>query len=231
MTCQGAYRLPDPLADLEVRRCRIEMCQNPEQTSRGRRPRARNVKLVRCHVTASELGPVFAEDCLVDTLWLHRGMWGPQRLAGSVFRHMTIRGSISGGLRFIAAWDWLLDSRIRLCDTDEARANADFYAGVDWALDISAAEFSSVELTESGIPACLIRRDPDTQVVVDRKAAMEALRRRLELPDPAWLVGLERLVESGFDDTVLVAAKRGRRFAQQLASIALLRDEGLTMPD
>ena len=39
-----------------------------------------------------------------------------------------------------------------------------FYQKIDWALDISRGEFRDLEL--KGIPARLVRRDPETQLIV-----------------------------------------------------------------
>jgi hypothetical protein len=164
------YRLPDPLEDLELRRCTFDTCQRPLRRTAGDRPTVRGVSLMRCHVRASDLGAVIAEDCLVDTFWLHRGNWGSQMIAGCALRHVTVRGNVTGGLEFLAA---------RLVGTDAERAallaaNLAYYAGVDWALDISDARFTAVSFVRSDIPARLIRRDPQTQVVVTRRTLLQA---------------------------------------------------------
>lgn len=38
-------------------------------------------------------------DCVVDTVRFHRGMWGPQPIAGCAFKHV-VRGHVTSGLRF-----------------------------------------------------------------------------------------------------------------------------------
>jgi hypothetical protein len=183
----GLYRLPPLLENLELRRRTFESCQHPAQKRLRDRPVLRNVKLLRCHVDVSDLGPVIAEDCLIDTIWFHRGKWGPQAVSGCALRHVTIMGNITGGLRFLPSplwiqWQWeYLSGKKRRAekaqkDTLEqrwqralraegplrgslpsrvnrfARANTRFYANVDWALDISDARFTGVELCRSGIP-------------------------------------------------------------------------------
>ena len=216
------YRLPSPLEDLELRRCRFEMCQQPLQRTAADRPTVRGVSLIRCHVSASDLGAVIAEDCTVDTIWFHRGNWGSQMIAGCALRHVTIRGNVTGGLEFLTA---------RLVQPDMEReelvaANRAYYADVDWALDISEARFTFVSFVRSGIPARLIRRDPETQVVVTRRALLDADWQGL-LGTAAVGMGIDRFVETGFEDTVLVAGRRSRRFAEEMAVIDRLRTEGL----
>jgi hypothetical protein len=220
------YRLPDLVEDLELRRCTFETCQHPLQRTADDRPTIRGVSLVRCHVSASDLGAVIAEDCLVDTIWFHRGMWGSQMIAGCALRHVTIRGNVSGGLEFLAAGLYQPDAeRAALL-----AANGAYYADVDWALDISDARFTSVSFVRSDIPARLIRRDPATQVVVTRRRLLGADWQGL-LGNAAVAIGIDRFMETGSEDTVLVASKRSRRFAQEMAVIDRLRVAGLVEAD
>jgi hypothetical protein len=216
------YLLPDPVEDLELRGCTFELCQQPLQRTAVDRPTVRRLSLVRCHVSASDLGAVIAEDCTVDTIWFHRGNWGSQMIAGCALRHVTIRGNVTGGLEFLAA---------RLVQPDSERdqliaANRAFYAEVDWALDISQARFTSVSFVRSGIPARLIRRDPETQVVVTRRGLLAADWQGL-LGTAAVGMGIDRFMETGFEDTVIVAGRRSKRFAEEMVVIDRLRAEGL----
>jgi hypothetical protein len=227
LNCQGKYDIPRLLEDVEFRRCTVEICQSPpRQRGPEDRPVIRNVRLVRCHVTASDLPPVIAEDCEIDTIWFHRGKWGPQRMVGCAFRHVVIRGNVTGSLAFTpgpavpglrAVEDATRDSYVV--------ANRRFYEGVDWALDIREARFTSVEFS-SGIPAALIRRDLETQVVLRRSSLVDGSW-QARVKDTLATIWIEDLLLSGFDDCVLVAAKRGRGFSKEIAAIGSLRDAGL----
>ena len=104
-------------------------------------------------------------------------------------------------------------------------ANRRFYEDVDWALDISEARFTAAEFS-SGIPARLIRRDPQTQVVL-RRSAFEDGRWRDQVDDSLATIWIENFVRAGFEDTVLVAGKRGKSFAKEVELIQRLRDGGL----
>jgi len=100
-----------------------------------------------------------------------------------------------------------------------------FWQSVDWALDIREAQF--IECDIRGIPARLIRRDEETQVIVRREKAAEGEWRRLALSDTQWPTALQFMLDSGDPDTVLVASKRDRAFKRELAGLRLLRDAGI----
>jgi hypothetical protein len=224
--CDGPYRVPD-LTDVELRRCNFVECQHPAWHEASERPMFNRVNLVRCHVTASDFGPVIAEDCVVDTVWFHRGMWGPQLVAGCAFKHVVIRGNVTGGLRFGISNEWHRTwPPMPIANDPLAQANARYYADVDWALDISDANFTGIEMSWCDIPARLIRRDPETQVVVTRESATHGDWRAACGDSPLW-VGIERFLDADLPDTVLVAARRSKRFAIDKAAIDRLCAEGI----
>jgi hypothetical protein len=228
--CQTRYRLPE-LEDVELRRCTFVECQWPAQQTLEERPTLRRVNLVRCHVTASDLGSVIAEDCTVDTIWFHRGIWGGQTLRGCGFRHVVIRGNVTGGLRFEPSFGWLTaQPQLPAAEDPVVRANAAYYADVDWALDISEAHFTGIEMAWCDVPAHLIRRDPATQAVVTRDSAAGADWRAACGDSPFW-VAIERFLESGLPDTVLVAPRRNKHFERERAALERLRAIGVALPD
>ena len=104
-------------------------------------------------------------------------------------------------------------------------ANRRFYQNVDWALDISEAHFTGVEFS-SGIPADLVRRDPETQVILRRSSVVDG-RWRDQIKNSLAVIWIEDFMKAGFDDTILVAGRRNRLFANEMAAIDSLRDAGL----
>jgi hypothetical protein len=181
---------------------------------------------MRCHFERTDLGPVIAEDCTVDTAWFHRGKWGPQILGGCAFRHVTLRGNFTGALS-IRWWPFtdVTPRHPAPADHPFVSANAAFYRGVDWALDISEAAFSDFELRFSDIPARLIRRDPATQAIVTRNMLLDRRWAKLKLPEPSIAITLETFLRTGIGDTVIVAGKRSRSFEAELATLDLPRSE------
>jgi hypothetical protein len=89
-----------------------------------------------------------------------------------------------------------------------------------------------VELELAGIPARLVRRDPETQAVVTRQAALSGEWRDLKRVQGTVLgLGIQQMLKRGDDDTVLVAERRARDFKQLREGIQELRAAGVAEPD
>lgn len=232
LTDTAGYSLPNPIEDLELRGCTFSMFQHPTQRTLALRPTLRRVAMTRCRFTACELGPIVMEDSVIDTLWLHRGTWGYQQIVGCAFKHVVIRGMVSGLLRLIATPDWSPVRRAAPSLVEPwLEENAAYYEGVDWAVDISDAQFASeVSLTESGIPARLIRRDPASQVVLTRDG-LRATDWEHALRDHSMRFAVERFLATPLPDAVLVASKRHRDYADSLKALSILRDIGAADAD
>jgi len=145
----------------------------------------------------------------------------------AVFKHVVVRGRIG---RLMCSP--LISSMAG--ETPEQRAfdeaNAAYYEGVDWALDISQAEANEIAI--SGVPARLVRRDPETQVVVTRETALAGEWRSLEHVMACWFeTAIEGMLLDGEPDVVLVAGRRDREFRKLMAAIEQLRAAGITEPD
>ena len=149
------------------------------------------------------------------------GSGGPQKIVGSAFKRVALRGRIHGSVRFVPSIDWSLHRALEAAVDDPfVRANQRYYDDVDWALDISAAEFTGIEMSLCDIPARLIRRDPQTQVVVTRESAARGDWRRSE-GSSQW-VAIERFLQAGFGDTVLVAPTRSKYVEADVAAFRRL---------
>lgn len=209
--------------DLHFRKCTFISSSVSITYDPANRTTVRNVTLERCRVVGSSLRCAVVEDVLVDGLQtsdLHQA-WG------ALFKHVTLRGKI--GRLMVTP---LVGPRHR--NTPEQAAFDEqreaYYETIDWALDISEAE--AVELELAGIPARLIRRDPETQAVVTRQAALSGEWRELERVQKTVLgLGIQQMLKHGDDDTVLVAERRARDFKQLLAGIQELRAAGVAEPD
>ncbi len=166
--------------------------------------------------------PAIIEDVLVE----HFKTNGLFQTWGAVFKHVTLRGKIGRIMisPFVAP-GLATPEQQRLFD----EANAEYYANVDWALDISEAEFEECDLRR--VPAHLVRRDPETQVVVKRENAMRGDWRKLDLSKTHWDTALEFTLKDGDPDIVLVAGKRDRKFRDLVDGLKKLRDAGVAEPD
>lgn len=170
-----------------------------------------------------ECRPRFLKTIVVD------GLHGEYEMKtwGAVFKHVTLRRRIGPVL--------IISNAVFPFDPEEVKrefeqANAAYYRTVDWALDISAAEFDDCDIR--GIPARLIRRDPETQAVVKRAKARRGDWREMSFGKAEWVkAAIKHMLEWGNEDVVLVAGKRAKDFRATLNAINLLRRAGIADPD
>ncbi len=211
--------------DAEFFRCRFlsSALSIPIKFDPKLRSTIRNVRLVNCEQRGCSLDCAVVQDTEIDGLKTN----GLFQTWGAVFQHVILNGKI-GRLMIspvIAPGRATLEQQ-RVYDT----ANEEFYTSVDWALDIRQAEFDECDL-RGGIAARLIRRDPETQVVVTRSRALNGEWRNLDLSATHWGVSLENFLKTGDQDRVLVAPKRSKQFKALLRGLQLLREIGVAEAD
>jgi hypothetical protein len=213
----------DDYRDCEFCHCSFEGSALSITRDPQKRSTFRNIRLIGCDVRGCSIHTAVLEDIHVERLTTHNTLccWG------AVFKHVTLKGPV-GDIMFNCA------VATGTATPDEQRAfdeaNANYYVSVDWALDITDAEFHDADIR--GIPARLIRRDPETQAVVTREKALEGRWRELDLSRTHWKTTIEFLLNRpGDPDVVLVAGKRYRRCRDLLDGIRLLRDAGIAEPD
>jgi len=209
--------LPKVLGGAVIRGCTFFACDfGATATTPAKRRKVKNVEVINCKTTNSTgIGSAIIEDVDIENLETS----GPLFAWGAVYKHVRFRGRCGS---FVLS---SLPPNAHTQRTEAAfkRANAAFYRGVDWALDISEAEFRDIDIR--GVPADLIRRDPETQVVV-RRANVERLQakwRSLDLAGTPWAAMLDNVLAWGLEDTVFVAPKRQKHFRRWLAGLKLLR--------
>lgn len=178
------------------------------------RTTVRGVRLLDCSNRGCTVYSAVLDGVVVDGLRTHSLL----QLWATAFRHVIVRGKVDRVM---------VSNRVRVGrstaaeDRAFAEANAAFYRSVDWALDIREARFQAVELF--GIPGRLVHRDPATTALVTRRAIEAGGWRGPRVAGTAIEVGLERLLESGLEDVVLVAS-----YARDREAIHELRGEGFT---
>jgi len=211
--------------DTEFRRCRFESCAISSTDNPLLRSTIRRVSIVQCDSSGfNSVGPAIVEETTVDGLKVNDVL----QTWGMVFKHVILRGRI-GPLMLsncLCPTSTTTDAMQRAFE----QANAEYYSTVDWALDISQAEFTE-DCEIRGIPAKLIHRDPETQAVVTRERVMRGNWRLLGLEKTFWKVALEVFLESGDQNYVLIAPKRAKDFKHLLRGLQLLRDAGIAEPD
>jgi len=208
-------------ADVRFERCYFQGCSVGITINPRIRTTVRNVELIDCGMRGCSLNAAIVEDCTVDGLKTH----GLRSAYGAVHKHVTLRGRID---------HLLLGQYLGHDDKDGsealafAKADAAFYASVDWALDIS--KLDCVDLDIRTAPAHLVRIDPETQVVMTREQAMRREWARLDLGD-RWPRQIDVFLHLGLRESVFVVGKRDKKDQKaMLRGIELLRREGIAEP-
>jgi len=208
--------------DLEFRNCQfisssLSITRNPK-----RRSTVRNVRVVQCEEIGCSIDTAIIEDTIIDGLKTSDlfQSWG------AVYKHVTMKGSI--GRIMISP---LVATAMARPKEQAAfnKANEEYYMAVDWALDIREARFMGCDIR--GVPAHLIRRDPETQVVVTREKALLGEWKKLDLSKSFWHGWIKLFLQDGDPDVVLVAPKRHPKFNAWLDGLKMLRDAGVAEPD
>jgi hypothetical protein len=146
---------------------------------------------------------------------------------GALFKGVSIAGNI--GRVMISPQVLPSISSIATQDIFIKSAN-EFYSKIEWALDIRNANF--LELDIRGIPADLIIRDRESQVVVRKHRVLDGSWRELDLSGTYWKAAIEMFINRPYDsDLVLVAPKRSKDFGSLLSGLKLLRDAGIAEKD
>ena len=207
--------------DLEFSRCHFQGCFAVPRKFRNR-PIFRNIRMFDCEQRGCDLRGMIIDNCMIQDLKTN----GLLQVWGSVFRHVTLIGRM--GRLMVSSLIGVSD-RAQKLQREFAAANEGLYSAIDWALDISEAEFEECDLR--GLPGHLVRRDPETQVLITRERALEGTWRGLALSGTYWPETLEGLLEEGRRSEVLVAPKLAHDFRQLLEGLQLLRDAGVAEAD
>jgi hypothetical protein len=213
--------------DLEFRRCRFDGCLVSITHSPKQRATVRNLRLTDCTANGGSIGKAIIEDALIENLKTP----GLFQTFGAVFKHVVLRGRFND----LMICDYVLprsdvNPPYQYENVEAFReANAAYYANVDWALDISQGEFRDLDIR--GIPGKLIRRDPETQILVTRQRVLQEDWRELPFRDEDTRFSLDFILRMELPDRVLIAPKRHRKFPLYLSDLQLLREAGVAEPD
>jgi hypothetical protein len=183
------------------------------------RSTARRVRFVNSVVdSVGFVGPGIVEDSTIDGLKVLNHI----QSKGTVFKRVVVKGVVDKFMvtPYVDIFGDHPDVQKRF---DEA--NSAYYKTVDWALDISEAQFKDCDIR--GVPSSLIKRDPTTQAILTREKALEGKWREVDLSNTHWAVAIKLFLESGYHDSLLVAPRKARNFKALLEGINKLRDAGV----
>ena len=204
---------PRVLQDAEFERCEFEggaLVQFDDPTCGLI---VRNFILCRCRGGGNvEMHGVRFENIVVDGIG-NREI----RFRSCIFDRVKLRGRIGPIMTMQALSS--LSAETRAAFQDQAVKS---YADIEWALDISEAEFSDVDFTY--VPGKLVRRNPETQFLVRREAAQAAALDSL----PVYVsVLVERAAMSPYETTVAPVPTRSKNADRYRAQLQELRDRGI----
>jgi len=209
--------------DLEFRNCYFESCELSITRTPALRSTVRNIKLINCSQRGCSLSAAIVEDVLIDGLKTNGQLF---QTWGAVFNRTVLQGKIDRLMVSSAVLPGVVTQEEQ---HSFDQANLEYYRHVEWALDISKGEFK--ELCIRGLPGRLIRRDPETQVLVTREKALTGDWKALEFRENLWPTSLNMFLQRAEPSIVLVAPKRHPKFKDYLSDMKLLRLAGVTEPD
>ena len=220
-----------PLCDFHFRDCRFDNCSLFGDPITGKRTLVRNVILERCCQRNCGIHEAILEDVVVDGLKSEGDGWF---VFGAVFKHVVLRGKIdqlvlNAELSPVVSMMHEETEDVLAMETALRDANRKYYEDVDWTLDISEAEL--LELDLRGQPVHLIRRDPETQVLITRQSALRGDWKELPYEDDSTPFLMSLFLQREDPARILIAPKRSRKFKKILADINMLRREGIAEPD
>lgn len=219
----GLFDRPGKIhSDMVFKYCRFISCFISATKNPRKRSIIRNIAFYGCETRGCSIYPAIIEDVLVSSLKTHNLL----QTWGTVFKHVKLEGNL-GDIMISPLVD-VMNTNPRM-QTAFDEANAKYYASVDWALDISEARFIDCELQR--VPARLVRRDPETQVVITREKALSGEWKKLDLSKTYWATSIKFFLDRGDPDVVLVAPKQYSKYPDLLDGLKMLRDAGVAEPD
>jgi len=204
--------------DAIYKNCSFESCVFSMTNESKKRSMARNLIFKNCSVRSCTIHSAIIEDVIVDGLKTSGllQMWGP------LLRHVVLKGKIG---RVMISRAISLGTAPAAVQHQFDLTHQSYYKGSDWALDISEGHFEEMEL--QGIPTRLIRRDPQTQVVIRRSKVLSGGWQNINLTGTHWATSLDFLAHREDEDAVLVAGKAHKNFTRLKEGLDLLVETGI----
>lgn len=216
------------LEDMFFDQCLFENCALSLTQDISRMSEVRRVELVDCAVNGCSTGPLIASEIRISNLKTSELLilWSPY------LDRVELSGEI-GKMKVNVAADPSTRGKPTQKIFDEFRE--DFYSSVEWALDISKARFKEFDIR--GVPGRLIRRDPESQVLITRDRALQVAtpgwERQLDPSNKLWPFMVSLFLGDGDADAVFVAPLGAAKAKRDplLKGLQELRRIGLAEPE
>lgn len=199
---------------VEFRSCTFEACTVAVKQMATEHLRIRNVSMRACSVAGGGLRGVWLSDCHVDGARLS----GTVTVLGCIFERVTVSGPMR---RLFIRDDY---SFLSAASELEAEAKDAYRHRISMALDIS--RLSCQDLDIRGVPARLIRIDPDSHFVIARSALPDVDWRQLDFSGTSYGASLALLENSDWEDVILTVPS-GQKEQRAREVLAVLKDADL----
>jgi hypothetical protein len=212
--------------NIRFRRCSFEgtglICARPEKRSH-----IRGIEIIACEQRSCGMEGPIIENVLVEDFNTHGQVLF---FLACVFKHVVFKGKIGQMVINNNAAHGMEDRIFGKKSALELfqKANAEYYAQVDWALDISQGEFSSLSII--GIQPKLIRRDPESQVIISRDKLLKGEWKKMKFKSDIVAI-IDSFRKRDEADFILIAPKRSVRFNDLMEDFKILRKAGIISPD
>ena len=230
---ESFYKLADRggkllLENMKFERCEFTSCIISLTADVDRMSTVRNVTLDDCYANGCLTGPMILSNVTINNLKTNDLLlvWSPY------FDRVTLSGEI-GKMKINRTAAPSTHNKPTQKPFEDFRNQ--FYANVEWALDISKARFKEFDL--ESVPAHLVRRDPESQIVVKRERALEIAtpgwEARLDPSNKLWPFIINLFLGDGDPDIVLIAPLGAAKAKRDplLKGLQELRRIGLAEPD
>jgi hypothetical protein len=207
---------------IEFRKCSFIGCGISTTLNPRLRTTVKDLKMIGCEQRGCIVHAAIFEDITIEDLVTN----GLMQSWAAVYKHVVFEGKIDRIMISDCVSPGVATPLDQMAFDQENNA---FYASVDWALDLSKANF--VECDIRGVPSHLIRRDPDTQIVIKRERLLDGAWRQLDLSGTYWGTAIQLFLKRGHPDRVLVAPKRHKKYRQLLQGLQILRESGIAEPE
>jgi hypothetical protein len=216
------------LENIRIEGCSFTHSGISVTTDFDRMATVRDVELADCATDGVSLGPLIARNVRISNLRTSDLLilWCPYA------DRVTLTGDI-GKMKINPDAGPSTVGNARQRPFDDFRST--FYADVEWAMDISEARFKEFDIR--GVPGRLIRRDPESQVLVTRQRALQVAtpewEKQLDPENKLWPFMINLFLSDGDADVVLVAPLGAAKAKRDplLKGLQELRRIGLAEPD
>lgn len=216
------------LEDMKFHKCSFIHSGISLTSDLNRMSKVRNIELTDCNFDGCQTGPMVLSNVTISNLKTSDLfiVWCPY------LDQVKLSGTV-GRMKINATADPSTFGNDKQKPFDDYRAK--FYSNVDWALDISEARFKEFDI--DGVPSRLVRRDPESQIIVTRERALYVAtlgwETKLKLSDTHLPFTINQFLSDGDAEIILVAplgAAKAERDSM-LQGLRELRSIGMAEPD